>query len=131
MIGNESLDSFELLRAMREIFSGVLGVENVEDVVFDCGRDRCWFVTIDRNSLVNFLERKSVTIEFTICDEAGEASEDRLDLFVQMSEDFVIPKVLIAGLEGLPIAQCPNTVKLGLDVERVGKSVRLLLHFKG
>lgn len=131
MVGNKSLNGLKLLGAVREIFGGVLTIEKVEDVVFDCRGDGGWLVAINCNSLVNFLERKSVTIEFTICDEIGEASEDRLDLFVQMCENFVVPKVLIAGLESRAVAECADSVELGLDVERVGKGVSILLHLKG
>jgi hypothetical protein len=70
-------------------------------------------------------------IEFSISNKVRISLEDRLDLFVQMSEDFVVPQVLIAGLEPWAVAESADSVELGLDVEGVGKSVSILLHLKG
>ena len=93
------MNGFELLGTVGEVFSGVLAIEDVEDVVFDCRGDGGWFVAIDCDSLVDLLKRQAVTIEFTVGDEVWITCKDRLDLFVQVSQNFVIPKVLIAGLE--------------------------------
>ena len=72
-----------------------------------------------------------MTIEFAICDEAGKPSKDWLDLCVEMSEDLVIPKMLVSGLKDSAVAQGPNAVEFWLDVEGIGELVPILLNFKG
>lgn len=72
-----------------------------------------------------------MTIEFTVCDKVWKSGKDWLDLRVEMSEDFVVPKMFVAGLKDSAVAQCSNPVKFGLDVERVGELVSILLDLKG
>ena len=72
-----------------------------------------------------------MTIEFAICDEVWKSGKDWLDLRVEMSEDFVVPKMLVAGLKDSAVAQCSNTIEFGLNVEGIGELVSILLNLKG
>ena len=57
MIGDDVVDCGELSRTILKILGDVFKIEEVEDVVFDCGGDGSGFVTIDSNGLVNLLKR--------------------------------------------------------------------------
>ena len=72
-----------------------------------------------------------MTIEFTVCDEVWVSGKDWLDLCVEMSEDFVVPKMFVSGLKDSAVTQCSNPVELGLNVEGVGELVPILLDLKG
>ena len=47
----------KLFSAVGEILGGVFKIEDVEDVVFDCGGGGGGFVAVDSNGLVNLLKR--------------------------------------------------------------------------
>ena len=72
-----------------------------------------------------------MTIEFAVCDKVWKSGKDWLDLLVKMCEDFVVPKMFVSGLEVGAVAERTDAVKFGLDVERVGELVSILLDLKG
>lgn len=58
----------------------MLGVEDVEYVVFDCGGYWSWLVAGDGYGLVDLLKREPMAVKLAVGDEARIEVEDRLNL---------------------------------------------------
>lgn len=130
-LGFELLEEFSTLveREMK-----VVGVDDVEDMVFDLRGLVYGFESFDRDRRVDLLERLAVAVEFTVEEPARWTSLDKI--VCEMSDNVRVPYFSFfitksTGLENSLMIESTDAVEFWLDIEWKSKFMTMVLPFEG